>query len=132
MPFHVRRLNPDDALPTLALARLEEPDLTPEAWRDRLAQPEDRGGAFAAFRRNAASALLSYDVAASPDGGDYLLIRALAAFDLVDPERVARILVGAVCERQQDAGRRVAWAPTCPATAFQQDVARAASLHSIL
>ncbi|MBK5954422.1 hypothetical protein CCR92_10510 [Rhodospirillum rubrum] len=132
MAPHIRRLEPDDALLTYALARLTAPDLALSDWEARLAQTEDCGGLYALFENAAPRALLSYSRAVAHDGAELLVVDWIAAFDLLSPQRVAERLVGAFRDLHLSASTRVAWCPKPPALAFDRAVAQAASLHSVL
>lgn len=132
MPSHTRRLDPEDALRTYALARLAAPELTLSEWEARLAQTEGRGGVYAHFDNDTPRALLGYTRAADPDGAELLVIDWVAAFDLLSPDTVAERLIGAFRDRHSSRPVRIAWSPRPPSAMFDGAVARASSLHSVL
>ncbi|PZU60075.1 MAG: hypothetical protein DI552_04990 [Brevundimonas sp.] len=132
MAPRIRRLEPDDALLSYALARLATPDLALSDWEARLAQDEGCGGLYALFEADAPCALLSYSRAIAHDGTDLFVVDWIAAFDLLSPDRVAESLIGAFRELHASGPARVAWCPKPPASTFDRAVARAGSLHSVL
>ena len=132
MAPHIRRLEPDDALLTYALARLTTPDLALAEWESQLARTEACGGLYALFENDTPRALLSYSRAIAHDGADIFVIDWIAAFDLLSPERAATRLIGDFRDLHAAKSVRVAWCPETPAAAFDQAIAQSASLHSVL
>lgn len=133
MPFDLRLLKPEDALPTFALARLYDPALIPGDWTAQLQRPASTEGTFAAFGGPTARALARYIITRTTDGVEVLVIRWVTAFDLIDPERVALELIAAVRARAEQDHRLVAWSPCArEASGFERAVAGEAVLHSVL
>lgn len=98
----IRRLTPEHAEASAALARLHAPDLSLDQWRRLLRRDAgEESGVWGAFIDDAVHGLLAYE---RLEGADtvFLLVRRLAVFDLFDADRVLDRLL----EVAEDLARR--------------------------
>ncbi|RZJ38775.1 MAG: hypothetical protein EON86_15265 [Brevundimonas sp.] len=94
-PPSIRRLTPDDADATFALARLDDPSLTADGWRAVVGRAPEAGGVLGALADDGVQGVLRYSILAAAQDGPLFNIEALTAFDLFDPAPVADALVQA-------------------------------------
>lgn len=105
----IRRLSRKDADAAFALALLDDPSLTAEAWRGLVETAPAGGGVLGAFVGDTVRGILRYTLLGNDTRDRLFDIEGLTAFDLFDPAPVAGALVRYAenCARKDHACARI-------------------------